>query len=126
MDDFTAFIRRYAVLSKTSDQLHAARYGDTVYVFALGYPMTYASFCRAMMKALLPTAYHCKQEKWYDLIDEVIKLSEGLATSLDRESDLMTVPTEICRVFGKKSDGYSADQVYTTMLELDAQVQDLL
>lgn len=121
-DSFGKFIKTRMVLSKTSDQFHAATYNGEVYVFASGYPMRLNTFYFIMGRVLSPVGFFGAKAKWAQVNNEIRRLS-SLANSM-RSSDFNAdnVALEIRKVHGPESEGFSLDSFNAKLEELDYQI----
>jgi hypothetical protein len=85
MSDLKAFIRRWAVLSKTSGQSQVADYEGTKYVFLSGYPMTYRTFVMISLKGIFGGTVRLTVAEWETVHKEILELTDGLALEIPNE-----------------------------------------
>lgn len=121
-DSFGKFIKSRMVLSKTSDQFHAAKYDNEVYVFASGYPMRLNTFYFIMGRVLSSEGFFGAKSKWVAVNQEIEKLSGKSHTSWPSDYESDAVALDIRKVHGPDSEGFSIDLLKAKLEELDHQI----
>ena len=82
MSDLKAFIKRWAVLSKTSGQSQVADHEGVKYVFLSGYPMTYRTFIMISLKGIFGGTTRLTVAEWETVHREITELTDGLALEI--------------------------------------------